>query len=675
MTYPSWILERSFGGIGVAVSPVSGFDKGKWPNGQSSPMSQDACNSLVYACNAAEGTTPAQMVFLVGGAGNGKSKLAADVVASVGGTRVGASNGFAQRSYEFSLPNGRTLRVINDATIPPKDKHEAPLRRDLACSLDTKEHFLGCINRGVLIGEVNEPAAPGASDLDLVAKAITGWLLDGRSPTLESSNPFRISAAPLKGGDHYKYATISKGETVHGHVHVVYMDRASLLEEWKPAPAAHDLDGPLSTGKIGSVGLLSKARRETPSAFESCLSKLAAVFEGELSANDLDPIHANASTLKNEDIARGWCSMMRGAEILTGTHFSYRELWALAAHSLVGPVTSDTYRTLSEQVAVKVAIVRQATGTERLQALMRLGELRSHMLLFEAGTAMQPLSLFKGIAGEGFAWPKTSSDALRAVQLADPIRQFGASDGADAARLSTDLDAINEGQYPGAKIAKEDPLVGAYWCHLDAEIEAAIKAAIAPGETTLPLSDRSELLSWYGRYMYRLVALARGWPAYVSVANEWQNAWKDANRSNRLSPEIEEAVLEILVPYDEHEKGSYYTFLQPRVTQGKRNSPKVRLELPRKRIAIEATTAGDRIDIQINLNSATEERPAAEATLDFHFLREAMARRDGHGFTDSLLLIEPRIERLRAAMVAAQLAAEDDRNRFSFSDRAFSKVR
>ena len=47
------------------------------------------------------------MVFLVGGAGNGKSRLAAEVVQSVNGRRKGPHYAFAQRNYEFELPNAR----------------------------------------------------------------------------------------------------------------------------------------------------------------------------------------------------------------------------------------------------------------------------------------------------------------------------------------------------------------------------------------------------------------------------------------------------------------------------------------------------------------------------------------------------------------------------------------
>ena len=84
------------------------------------------------------------MVFLVGGAGNGKSKLAADAVGNVDGTLQGDASEFAQRTYAYELAAGGCLRVINDATIPPADKHVAPLVRDLSDVINSGDHLLAC---------------------------------------------------------------------------------------------------------------------------------------------------------------------------------------------------------------------------------------------------------------------------------------------------------------------------------------------------------------------------------------------------------------------------------------------------------------------------------------------------------------------------------------------------
>ena len=80
MSELSWVLERSFGGLGAAVSPESAAGSHNWPVGPTPPMSGAVCDALVQACSRSGGDDePICISVLVGGAGNGKSKLASDV--------------------------------------------------------------------------------------------------------------------------------------------------------------------------------------------------------------------------------------------------------------------------------------------------------------------------------------------------------------------------------------------------------------------------------------------------------------------------------------------------------------------------------------------------------------------------------------------------------------------
>lgn len=668
MSYPSWILERSFGGLGVAVSPASVASDEKWPYGPSSPMSFEACRAMMMACSAADSLGPAHMVFLVGGAGNGKSRLAAEVVKNVHGTRKGGGSAFAQRCYEFGLPNGRSLRVLNDATIPPADKHPFALRRDVAKALRDKEHFLGCINRGVLIGEQSERSNL-SHDHEKVASDIVAWLLSGRLRGDGEDEPCLVTVAGQDGGN-YQFAKLREAGKVTAVLHLVYMDSASLLEEWPEPPQMERTDAPLPTVDLRVTPLGDVMRGKVATAFESCLAKLARNFHGELRSEELDPIALNARSLSEEVVARGWCSLMRGAEILSGTHFSYRELWALSAHSLVGPASSDTMSRLTDHVAENLDKIRSREIGDRVAGAVALGNLRSHMLLFEAGASRS------GSEVSTFDWPRTTSDAMKAVHFADPVKHFGPSKGRESASIDDALDGLKDGTLPGAELATQDKAVGAYWGKLDARIEKIVQEAIEPDrETGLTLKERSKLLSWYGRYLYRLVAVVRGWPAYVSVVSAWQDAWLDAYLGRRIDATLEDAILEIVAPVSDGSHKALFTFLQPRVTQGEPNAPKVRIEIPRNDMNLTACVEGGRVDLEIRLRSQREDHASAVTSLDFHLLREAMAGLEGHGFTDSRLIIEPRIERLRAAMVAAQIRSGGERNRFNFSDRNYDETR
>ncbi len=623
---------------------------------------------MMMACSADDSLGPAHMVFLVGGAGNGKSRLAAEVIRGVLGSRKGEASAFAQRCYEFSLSNGRSLRVLNDATIPPVDQHPLALLRDIAAALRGKEHFLGCINRGVLIGEQSE-WADLSDNQEKIASDIISWLLNGRLRNDETADPCLIDWAGKESGS-YQFAKVREAGKVTAILHLVYMDSASLLEAWAEPPMMQQPEAALPTVDLRPTPLTGNKRNEVATAFEPCLADLAKHFHEELDSGSLDPIAANARSLSSEIVARGWCSLMRGAEILSGTHFSYRELWALSAHSLVGPASSDTLSRLAQHVADNLTKTQAQELNTRVAGAVALGNLRSHMMLFEAG------AFHTGSNAGTFDWPWTTSDAIKAVHFADPVKHFGPSKGRESTDLDDALDGLKDGILPGAGLAAKDAAVNAYWSALDARIEQIVQEAIDPDkESGLALKDRSTLLSWYGRYLYRLVALVRGWPAYVSVVSAWQDAWLDAKLQEQLAPTLEDAIIEIVAPVSEGSHKALFTFLQPRVTQGEPNAPKVRIEIPRNDINLTARVDGDRIDLEIRLRSQQDNHAPAVTSLDFHLLREAIAGLEGHGFTDSRLIIEPRIERLRAAMVAAQIRARGDRNRFHFSDRNYDETR
>jgi hypothetical protein len=325
---------------------------------------------------------------------------------------------------------------------------------------------------------------------------------------------------------------------------------------------------------------------------------------------------------------------------------------------------------LAQHVAENLEKIQSKEIGDRVAGAVALGNLRSHMMLFEAGASRSGSEL------STFDWPTTTSDAIKAVHFADPIKQFGPSKGRESASINDALDGLKDGTLPGAELASQDKAVGAYWGKLDARIEEIVQEAIDPDkETGLTLKKRSELLSWYGRYLYRLVAMTRGWPAYITVVSAWQEAWLDACLDGQLEPSLEDAILEIVAPVSEGSHKALFTFLQPRVTEGEPNAPKVRIEIPRNDMKLTARVEGDRVDLEIRLRSQREDHASAVTSLDFHLMREAIAGLEGHGFTDSRLIIEPRIERLRAAMVAAQIRSGGERNRFNFADRNYDETR
>ena len=115
--YPQWLVERAFGGTLVAETPGSGHSDENWPLGPSAPASEEVCDLLLAACNRGGDNNRRIFVFLVGGAGNGKSFLAKKVASAVQGRRIGEASEFSSRLYDYDLDNGSYLRIVNDATI------------------------------------------------------------------------------------------------------------------------------------------------------------------------------------------------------------------------------------------------------------------------------------------------------------------------------------------------------------------------------------------------------------------------------------------------------------------------------------------------------------------------------------------------------------------------------
>ncbi|WP_089235519.1 hypothetical protein [Tropicimonas sediminicola] len=629
--------------------------------------------ALVKVCNAFCGPNdPRCLVMLVGGAGNGKSKLAADTVAQIDGTLQGERSKFAKRKYCFQLKTGGDLKVINDATIPAEDRCTAPLLRDLAEAISRQDHLLACVNRGVLISEASTEVTDKDMDELLLAKCLANWLLTGE-PTELSGNEFQLELAgdARKGSGNYGFAKVRKAGSHIASIHAVYMDQASLLEAWPEGDER--MNEPLEPLEVrGSrlIPLLSSERATTSCAFEECLRKVAHAFAADAEVRALDPVLSNAFSLQAEFPARGWCSMMRGAEVISGSQFTYRELWALATHSLVGPSTPGVLDGMSAEIDTWIGAA-DSDGDGSLEALVALGNMRTHMLLFDAGNP--------GVASSPtrfrHSWPSTSNEALRSVSLADPLRQFGPSDGKKYLELADRLSRIEDKELPITSLALEEVAVGQYFTELDGRIEAKIAEAVNPENDRSSLKVRNSLLDWYGRYMYRLVAFARGWPAHCSVVHAWQDAWIDARVGRPFRRELEDAILDIVAPVERTNSEAYFTFLKPRVAGNSTDQSVAEIEIPRNRMRVSAEAFGDRIEIMIDPGDIRDGKNRQASTpLDFHLLREAQSRVRGQGFTDSLELIEPRIERLRASLVAKGLAAQEGQHRFRFSKVGMGSV-
>ncbi|CUK16849.1 hypothetical protein RUE5091_04048 [Ruegeria denitrificans] len=140
-SYPSWIADRAFGGAGVAAAPNLFTAKDNWPDGPSAPGAMEAVSSLIEGgIKTNDGIV--RLVFLVGGAGNGKSFMASRVVQETGAQNMDGQTTFARRSYRYEVSGSQRFRIINDATIPTEDQEQSTLCTEISSALSLSEHIL-----------------------------------------------------------------------------------------------------------------------------------------------------------------------------------------------------------------------------------------------------------------------------------------------------------------------------------------------------------------------------------------------------------------------------------------------------------------------------------------------------------------------------------------------------
>ncbi|QZD86725.1 hypothetical protein [Qipengyuania psychrotolerans] len=613
-------------------------------------MAKEACDALAVECNSGgpQSDGPATLVFLVGGAGNGKSELARDFLSQVKATRITPASRFSQRKYEFKLPKGSHLTVVNDATIPPEEAtEEGPLAEEISNAISSQSYLLACVNRGVLIGEAKQGLSGGG-----IQDSVIKWLLSATGSW--PADGTQIECEKVDKG-HYRFARLSQDAEAIASIHVVFMDYLSLLESSEGSGSASSgLSSPLEAKQLALSPILGRDHEAGgDAAFAGPLSKAAASFLAGVAENSLDPIRANAEVLARPKAAGALCAVFRGAEILAGSHFTYRDLWAFFSHALVGSSTPASYQRLAKWLGQKADEASSADPKEHLAAMMALASLRTHMVLFDAGVLKSQITL----PSENFDWATIDNDALHAIRSIDPLKDFGPSSGSEYNTLLDRLTGIEDGKLPSELIKAEWPGFASHWTEFDTKLEQAVSNALDPNAGKSELHYRNRILGWYGRYMFRLVATANGWPAHCSLVSRWQYAWNLANRSKRLEKEIERSVLSIVLPEAEGSNETYFPILRSRVETLRESDRSVTIEVPRNKFGIKATANGDSIILELEA-SGSENVNAAQTVLDFHLLREALSRNGNHGFTDSLAVIEPRLERIRASVLATQIGSD-----------------
>ena len=642
--YPDWMIDRGFGGTDVAVAPGLVHDQGKWPDGPSAPGSLEAVEKLVASCRKA-GNGMRCMVFLVGGAGNGKSFMASRVVQRAEATKTDSPTTFARRSYLYETLGGTPLRIINDATIPTEDRLAGGLLREISSALDCSENLLACVNRGVLIGEINGFCRDQASGAGAIANELLlrtfkanagerflkdGWVLKPSMGTGTGNIAFEVTSP---AGDLFE-------------VMAVYMDSFSLLE-----PLTGDSDEVGFPNRIRPI-VDRREREARHAAFEQPLSELAANIARYIGfgppSGELDPVLANVRYLQEPPLVDSWCRILRGAEVIEGSNFSYRDLWGLSVLSIAGPTSGRTLEDLAAWIAERANEVRSARDElERCRSLVSLASLRLHLTMFGGLPASLPLD------AKRWTGSTPENDAVSAMMRADPLLDV---DPTISRQLYELVSQVKEGRPLKGKLGSIDPILVLAWSPLEEALDLAIAALVDPMARRTLEFDRAELLAWYAQYLVRLACVSTGRPAFSRVVSEWQKLSLRLHTGKQIKDDILRAVLDVALPStdDHHVTGSFSLLpvLKPRVNSPGFGQPHLAMRVRPQDFEVEVLPNGEKLVARIKERGSDDH---AETALDFHLLREALSRQLGNGFTDSLRHVEPRLERMRARLLSMKL--------------------
>jgi hypothetical protein len=286
--------------------------------------------------------------------------------------------------------------------------------------------------------------------------------------------------------------------------------------------------------------------------------------------------------------------------------------------------------------------------TERLKALARLAARRMHMTLFSASV---PTVLLEG--SDQPTYPTVQ--AMESMMLADPLVCISE----DVIRIVKDkLGLVDEEKGPGRALAEQDELFARVWTHLDQQLEDAVLAWLYATEEGPKFHERNQVLSWYGQYLARLFAVASGKPAYENLVNRWQETWLLAARGPARPPRsLSDGLNHLLfTPFDQDRDETYLPVFSSRVapvTSGGEGR-EVALVVPAAQYYWEHRVLGSSI-IMVMKKYTQPDSSISEFVLDFPMLREIDAQGAGGGFTEAAIDVEPRLERIRAGILAAEM--------------------
>lgn len=656
------LVERGFAGGDVATSP-SRDDDSFWPEGPS-PIGVSELVELIHReANRKTGVRKKEShwVFLLGGAGNGKSFAARALLNKLSPqTRQKRESGIPKRKYVVKVGDS-TVCVINDATIAAKAEYKDNVRIALAEDIllwvgqARRGRSLGfaCVNRGIVLEELNSLLRIQRKGLTF-SEAVLRWLGGEDKSVFENTKtlPWIESVAGSPSGSWYRRVRITVDKTTAVVIHALSVDVGSLFDSRQAS--ALDLTNDSAAAPELSVApdFRSSAAARLDSTAGQLVSKLlSSSLNGAASSRpELCPLRANLQTLMLSDARASWLTTLRGAEIAAGRQVTYRDFWGLVALSVTGPRTvihkhgSSAGSVTAEVDALVNSLSMEVQAVRRLEILGKLALRRLHMAIFRGEVA--PTS------EDAMAESPPDFPAARGLLLIDPAM--------DVCRYSAivemAIEHVSLGGKPSQYLCDKVPKLKEAWQPFDSAVEDSVIDVLNSDSTSDRL--RRRLLTWLSGYLIRAVGCYVGGIGHEAVISAWYRCWHSAGTVNAQFPaDLNTGLRTLLLPAVAFQSNMEKQLTVPAFASravpfesAEAADGSLVLSLSVSHLRLRPVRKQDRLWIELVSPDSTVE---AHSPLDFALLREALVSRTGaHGFTESGDQTAPRLERARASMMS-----------------------
>ncbi len=639
------LLKRSFGGGNVAIGQQA--DAEFWPLAQPAAGAEEASHLFTSEL----GKSPDELSWLVflGGPGNGKSELARAIQNSPDLDAVGAAalTGH-RRSVQARHKSGRSIRIVNDATIRSDG---ASLATDFRAALDSSEHLVLNVNRGVLVEDLQSNQS---GLIDNFEGWIIRYLLD---PEISSDlGGYAIETIGNQKSLYIEQISISS-PTALIRLRVVRLDVCSLFEPRPPTRVEGDslISGSYRVTRLNERLGLDIAEVPALDLVQQTLDELPS---GLFMDPRFDVIGANLATLRAPSVLSGVGTVMRAAELVESRLFTFREVWGAISLLILGPSTpddADLARYLSAcQSALEAVQIEDSSPKNRLAALLPLARYRFTQALFSE----LPLDLF----GSGWTLSRMTPVTNR-LSSVDPAIDAIPGRGVDlqSGWASPVLDALDEAQFGGSpidRISANDEKFRAAITPFDLNLEKELLAYCLDPETRDSHQDAA--MSWFGRYLLRIYGVVHGIPAFAEPLLWWTRGWNHAQMSGNLGNELGSRVKMLLVPPFAAQHGGGDVLVLPvfapqtvPLIDGT-DAPVAVARFQSNLLSTAASVFGDRLKVGLMF----ENENILTIDFDFPLLREAMTSEGRYsGATELGARSTPRLERARASLLTSRVLA------------------